>query len=89
MPYKLGKRAGRGQWPHIGWNMRPGHIRHQVLAAELKDVERKVQQAQRAASIRLSVCVWSKEERGEALERLMTTADDIRAELDALARCSF
>jgi hypothetical protein len=66
------------------------HRAHQALTGELKDAESKVQQCQRAASLRAQrVLLEQAEERAEALERLMATADDIRAELDALAQCSF
>jgi hypothetical protein len=63
---------------------------HRALAAELRDAEHKVQAARRAASIWAQrVVLEHAEKRAEALEQLMETADDVRAELEALAGCAF
>jgi hypothetical protein len=66
------------------------HRAHRTLALELKNAERKVQECQRAASIAAQRVVLKRaEERADDLQRLMDDADEIRADLEALAGCAF
>jgi hypothetical protein len=63
---------------------------HRALALELKDAERRVQELQRAASVAAQRIVLKRaEERAADLQNLMDEADEIRAELEALAGCAF
>jgi hypothetical protein len=88
MPYALAN-ASRQRTAAVEKHQQSTRARNR-LANELRDRERRVQQCQHEVSVWAQrVLIEQAEERAEALERLMATADDIRAELDALAQCSF
>jgi hypothetical protein len=66
------------------------HRAHRTLANELRDAERRVQEHQRAASIWAQKCVLKQaEQRAADLQNLMDDADELRADLEALAGCAF